>query len=351
MVLQKVLSSLFYLILPSRIISLHPVILDALSSPLAVVIVFVTTHLIVALTLIFKHQRTVPLSVNYHFTRECNKDCGFCFFTAKSSFTLSEDDARRGLRLLREAGTKKINFAGGEPCLNEKFLGSMIVYCKRDLAFESVSVVSNGSLIKKAFFLKYARWLDILAISCDSFNESTNIAIGRGSGHQVDQLYRIAGWCCEFGVKFKINTVVCSLNHQEDMNVHINLLTPFRWKCFQVLTVRGENDSENTLKDARDWCITREEFDKFCERHKAQKCLVPEPNDLMITSYLILDEYMRFLNRQSGEPSQSILDVGVHKALEQVEWDHDAFLKRGGIYDWARKPAHGVRGSTRELDW
>lgn len=321
-------------------LSAQSMLLDILTSPLAIVIIFVTTNLAIALRQILKGRRAIPISVNYHFSRECNKDCGFCFYTAKSSYILPQEEAKRGLRLLKEAGTKKINFAGGEPFLNEKFLGEMIVYCKRELKLESVSIVSNGSLIKKSFFQKYGKWLDILAISCDSFDEKTNIAIGRGSGQQVDQIYRIAGWCSEFGVKFKINTVVCSLNHREDMNVHINLLNPFRWKCFQVLSVPGENNSGKTLKDVRDWQITSDEFNKFCERHKEQKCMIPEPNDLMAASYLILDEYMRFLNRLTGKPSQSILDVGVDRALEQVEWDQEAFVKRGGIYDWTSKPRH-----------
>ena len=45
-----------------------------------------------------------PTSVNYHFTRQCNYKCGFCFHTAKSSFVLPLEEAMRGLRLLHEAG-------------------------------------------------------------------------------------------------------------------------------------------------------------------------------------------------------------------------------------------------------
>ena len=30
----------------------------------------------------------IPLSVNYHLTRQCNYSCGFCFHTAKTSFVL-----------------------------------------------------------------------------------------------------------------------------------------------------------------------------------------------------------------------------------------------------------------------
>ena len=45
-----------------------------------------------------------PTSVNYHFTRKCNYKCGFCFHTAKTSFVLPMNEAKRGLKMLRESG-------------------------------------------------------------------------------------------------------------------------------------------------------------------------------------------------------------------------------------------------------
>ena len=49
---------------------------------------------------------TVPRSVNYHFTRQCNYKCGFCFHTAKTSFVLPLEEARKGLRMLRDEGKR-----------------------------------------------------------------------------------------------------------------------------------------------------------------------------------------------------------------------------------------------------
>lgn len=65
----------------------------------------------------------VPISVNYHFTRKCNKECGFCFHTAKTSHVASPEEAKHGLSLLKRAGMRKLNFAGGEPFLYPKYLG------------------------------------------------------------------------------------------------------------------------------------------------------------------------------------------------------------------------------------
>lgn len=65
----------------------------------------------------------VPISVTYHFTRQCNKECGFCFHTSKTSHIASPEEAKRGLSLLNNAGMRKLNFAGGEPFLYLKYLG------------------------------------------------------------------------------------------------------------------------------------------------------------------------------------------------------------------------------------
>ena len=293
-----------------------------------------------------------PVSVNYHFSRQCNKTCGFCFHTALTSHVENIESAKHGLKLLKDAGMKKLNFAGGEPFLYTKLLGSMIDYCKTELDLESVSIVTNGSLVRRDFLIKYGQNIDILAVSCDSFDEQTNIEIGRGAGDQVTQLYKIAGWCREFGIKFKLNTVVNRLNVSEDMNAHISALQPFRWKCFQVLMVAGENDSEKTLRDVREFTISDQEFQDFCDRHQAQTCLVPEDNNLMRRSYLIMDEYMRFLDRGGRRPSRSILEVGVAQALQSITWDTESFHDRGGVYEWSRedtKSDNCTSGSA--VDW
>lgn len=73
---------------------------------------------------------------------------------------------------------EKINFSGGEPFLpaRGKHLGEMVKYCKLDLKLPSITVVSNGSLIKEKWFVEYGEYVDIMAISCDSFFEETNRA-------------------------------------------------------------------------------------------------------------------------------------------------------------------------------
>ena len=228
----------------------------------------------------------------------------------------------------------------------------MLRFCKGDLGLESCSIVTNGSLVDARFLSEYGRYIDVLAVSCDSFDEATNVAIGRGAGDNVAQLFRIALMCREHGIKFKLNTVMCRLNVAEDMNEQVARLAPFRWKCFQVLMVRGENVSAQTLRDVRRFQIADEEYEGFCARHRGQPTFGAEPVRLLAKSYLFLDEYMRFLDRDGRLPSDPILEVGVEKALEQVFWDEAGFVERGGLYDWSRKGAQGCgTGEDNGLSW
>jgi len=249
-------------------------------------------------------------------------------------------EAKRGLALLKEAGMKKVNFAGGEPFLYAKYLGELCQFCKTILKLESVSIVTNGTVVSTAWFRTYARYVDIMAVSNDSFDEKTNKRIGRGDGHNVVRLKQIARWCKDYNILFKMNTVVCRYNFDEDMVDAISKIAPFRWKCFQVLIQPGENsgtvgkNGEMSKRDATPFKISDQEFELFCQKHKHVPGFVAEPNRLMAASYLILDEYMCFLDKEKDYQSKSILKVGVQEALAGVKWDEDAFFERGGEYNW-----------------
>ena len=279
--------------------------------------------------------KTIPLSVNYHFTRQCNYRCGFCFHTQKSNYMLPIEDAIRGLNILKQAGTKKINFAGGEPFLFPSYLGELIKQCKENIKIEKISVITNGHFVKKDFFKKFGKYIDVFGVSCDSFIKETNIKIGRGKkGENVKKLFEIRDWCKEYGIKFKLNTVVCKYNKDENMVENIMKLNPDRWKVFQVLMVKGENEDSSKLRNVTEFQITDEEFNNFVDKHKSIKCMIPESNNTMKSSYLILDEKMRFLDKGDGEElcSESILDVSVEEALRNIKYDENEFRKRNGDY-------------------
>ena len=92
--------------------------MQAASLWLALPLASVVTVLCIMVKLLYSSKRYVkllavgsskapvrkPESVNYHFTRQCNYSCGFCFHTAKTSFVLPKDEAQRGLKMLKVAG-------------------------------------------------------------------------------------------------------------------------------------------------------------------------------------------------------------------------------------------------------
>jgi len=155
----------------------------------------------------------------------------------------------------------------------------------------------------------------------------------------------------------------------------IEKLNPFRWKVFQVLVVTGENEGDQRKRDATKFIITDEQFDDFCKRHSHLKCMIPEPNRIMKSSYLVssfgglwdiankerqlVDEYMRFLDKGDGDEkvSQSILEVGVQTAIKQIRWDQETFSERGGIFDWSKpvetEKTQGCGGiaAEKEFQW
>jgi radical S-adenosyl methionine domain-containing protein 2 len=71
----------------------------------------------------------------------------------------------------------------------------------------------------------------------------------------------------------------------------------------------------------------------------------------MKSSYLILDEEMRFLDKGDGEEtySESILKVGVEEALKNIRFDEEEFLKRKGDYLFQNEITNGKCVNNREL--
>eukprot|EP00040_Diaphanoeca_grandis_P000807 m.16533 g.16533 ORF g.16533 m.16533 type:complete len:369 (+) comp11082_c0_seq1:205-1311(+) len=319
----------------------------------------------------------VPKSVNFHFTRECNYACGFCFHTAKDVHLLPIDKQFQGLKMLADAGMEKINFSGGEPFLKERGhrVGKLVRYCKQTLKLSSVSIVTNGSLVTETWFEEYGADLDILAVSCDSFVQKVNIQIGRHHKHKdhLKSLQRVRDWCGTHMVLFKLNTVVNAYNWDEDMSESLQALRPIcRWKIFKVLPIEGENSpttdaralnsdaktrvaststSVEALRDVTPFLIAEEKFQAFLQRHHdggLSDIMVPENNETMQNSYLILDERMRFLDCTSGAktPSPSILDVDIDTALRFSGFDQEMFVQRKGEYAWTKPCA-----SDPNMEW
>merc|ERR1711916_421790 len=155
-------------------------------------------------------------SVNYHFTRKCNYACNFCFHVDKHKEVANDvaplDQAKQVVAELYLHGMRKINFSGGEPFLRPKWLGAMVEFCKSLDPKLAVSIVSNGSKIKAQWMERYGQFVDILAVSCDSFDDDINTVIGRRPRNkqrsdQTQVLSRVVEMCRAVGVDVRTHTV------------------------------------------------------------------------------------------------------------------------------------------------
>lgn len=268
-------------------------------------------------------------TVSFHITKPCNMKCKFCYATFedfKVSKMLTLEQCKLIVYKLHLAGMQKITFAGGEPMIFKK-LDELIIYSK-SLGL-TTSIITNGSLITEDWLKFLQGYLDWVGISIDSLNPETNTKIGRTSKMNIDY-HELISMIKIMGFKLKINTVVNAYNWNESMLDFINYFKPDRWKVFQALRIKEQNDDHwNEIK------VTDTQYEVFLNNHN-YKHIVPEDNQAMTGSYLLVDPLGRLFENSEGKHtySESILDVTVNTALQQINLDRKMFIKRGGIYKW-----------------
>jgi radical S-adenosyl methionine domain-containing protein 2 len=289
-------------------------------------------------------KRTVP-SVNFHLWEPCNFRCKFCFATfqdVKKSIVpkghLPKDQAIEVVMKLAESGFEKITFAGGEPTLCP-WIGDLIALAN-DLGMTTNLVTNGWMFLKKPELLSsLSENLQWLTLSIDSLIIETNISSGRALANKKTisetEYTQLVNRARASGLKIKINTVVHQLNFREPLWGFISQVKPERWKVFQVLPVEGQNDSH-----FEDFSISIEKFQSFLNLNNpaGRFCtIVPENNNLMRASYVMIDPAGRFFDNAFGQHtySNNILEVGVLKALNEITIDSEKFFERGGHYDWS----------------
>ena len=276
-------------------------------------------------------------TVNYHLLATCNMSCGFCFATFLD-IPLSRskrEDALAIVDALCMAGFRKINFAGGEPTLLP-WLPQLIQRAHSHGV--TTSIVTNGSRISGDWLDSLDGSLDIAALSIDSVAAETQRRIGRVEGRGKEPLsearYLALGETIRArGIRLKVNTVVNRYNHAEDLRSFIVAIRPERWKIFQALGVEGQNDAR--IAEMR---VTADEFQRYVEHNRSVEergiAVVPENNQLMTGSYVMVDPRGRFFDDTKGHHTYSrpILEVGIAEALDDVVVHVGRFAERGGLY-------------------
>ncbi len=283
-------------------------------------------------------------AVNFHLWEPCNMRCHFCFATfqdVKQSILpkghLPKEEAIEVVKNLAKAGFTKITFAGGEPTLCPWL--SDLIYEAKSYGLTTM-IVTNGTNLTNDFLIKNQGQLDWITLSVDSLIEESNLTTGRaiiGKRTINKTVYcELVDRIKQFGYGLKINTVVTKINLLENMSDFIKYAKPKRWKLFQVLPIKGQND---TKVDAL--VISENEFITFKKRNELSvSCIqvVTETNSQMKGSYVMIDPAGRFFDNSTGIHvySKSINEVGITTAIKEMHYDLLKFKERDGFYDWER---------------
>lgn len=291
---------------------------------------------------------TLPPAVNWHFWPWCNYGCTFCFATFEDIDRSNSLEKELGFKLLEEMaaeGVEKVTFVGGEPTLCP-WLGEYLVKAK-SLAL-TTCIVSNGTGLSKEFLDSWHEYIDWVGISIDASDDRLHYIMGRGTkadlaeGRSRHLEAALTAWerCQKLGIRMKLNTVVCKANLDDNMTETVLQLMPERWKAFQVLPIDGQNDGR-----VEDLLISEDEFSEWVERHKGVSNeginFIPETNELMTGSYVMIDSLGRFYSNIEGghKYTRSILEIGIKEAWRENQFNEHHFIEREGIYDWRILPS------------
>ena len=281
-------------------------------------------------------------SINYHITKSCNMKCKFCFATF-NDLGVVKHDLKKSKQIILEVaknGFTKITFAGGEPTLVAE-LPEMVEYAK-ELGLITTIVTNGAKLSQEPLLSKLAPLLDWVALSIDTLDDDLNIESGRainGGNTAITKSYfvELITKLKSLNIKVKVNTVVSKFNLNEDMNSFILSTKPNRWKILQALKVDGQN---NEFQD--DFEITNSQFNKYLDNNdRAISSLenAIEKTELIKGSYLMISPEGTLYDNtgESYTYSDSIVEVGLEKALKQINFDKSKFIKRGGYYNYENK--------------
>lgn len=198
-------------------------------------------------------------------------------------------------------------------------------------------LISNGTRLTNEYLHLLKGCMDWIGLSIDSLSLDSNLQSGRCANGFVpdEETYReLVERVHAKGFRLKINTVVTQINKDEVMAPFIEWAKPERWKIMQVLPVEGQNDASISRL-----LVNEVEFGQFISSNPisdGKVRIVPESNNCITGSYLMIDPAGRFFDDTKGchTYSHPILEVGLEAALQQVTVDTAKFRERGGMYEW-----------------
>ena len=255
------------------------------------------------------------LKINYHVTQACNFGCKFCFAKYEKEQIAFEQQKAVIANIASSGIFDSLNFAGGEPLLLKR-LPELIEYAA-SLGLK-VSVITNGYLLTDKLLEQIIPHLDMLGISCHSFDDKTKIEIGSctKSGDVLTN-ERLAAICAKIhemneaglsNCRIKINSVICKPNAHENMKAGIDSLKYVqRWKG---LRCQEFGTNQNML-------ITDSEFLRFKKMHSNGIINQVFENDMKDT-YIMINPAGKLIRESDDGLGYSIVGSALEEPMEAL---------------------------------
>lgn len=192
--------------------------------------------------------RNIPIMVEFQVNKECNLNCRYCYAQLKTldnNADFTTEELKTIFDELYKLGMRVIRILGGEPLLRED-IGEIIRYLREMDIFIEIS--TNGTLLKsKAKALEELRLIDILQISIDGDEASTDIVRGRGAYKSIIEGIEEA---LKFDLPIRLHAVFNKFSIEaspESPVEHLSKLSkkyriPFNF-CQYVASIDGNKDA------------------------------------------------------------------------------------------------------------
>jgi len=177
-------------------------------------------------------KQYTPLTVSWFITPRCNLDCLYCAVTSNEKTELSTKEVFSIIDELKDIGTERISFTGGEPLLR-KDLGDIINYAYNKKIMPTVN--TNGLLIPEA--IQSIKNASMIVISLDGPEHVNAKSRSEGSYSKILNSIEL---CKSKGLNVTLTTVLSKHNLDQIEN---------------VLDVARKFDIKNVFQPARQYRI------------------------------------------------------------------------------------------------
>ncbi|MFH2203759.1 MAG: radical SAM protein [Elusimicrobiota bacterium] len=245
----------------------------------------------------------IPLAVRFQVTDLCNNRCAYCGIWKTKQRGMSTEQVFSLLREMRDMGTRRISFSGGEPLLRED-IGQIIDYTK-ELGM-SPSMNSRGALIEKR--IGQLKNLDLIKISIDGPEEVHDRLSGR-KGAFAQSLLAVET-AQKHGIKVTLATTLTRHNI-----AHLDFLLDLARRRGTVIAFQPLKRLYRGVKEMGDLYPSKEEFGRAVEGLIRRK---REGGDAMRNSLIGLEHIRRW-------PDYPELECSAGKLFCIVETNGDLY--------------------------